>query len=122
MVLFGAKAIEFRPNRTTISAEHADLNEIAGLDVGGQEEGAGHMIEVVAGRAIEAESRHLGFALGLTQQRDREAPANMRGVEQRAIGAIIDIEFLPAALFAPSDPPTLLSGSRATGPDRQSVG
>src|SRR3546814_18791495 len=83
MGLVGAEAIEFRPHRTAISAEHADLNEIAGLDVGGQEEGAGHMIEVVAGRAIEAESRHLGFALGLTQPRDREAPAHMRGVEQR---------------------------------------
>src|SRR3546814_9650909 len=45
MGLVGAEAIEFRPHRTAISAEHADLHEIAGLDVGGQEEGAGRSEE-----------------------------------------------------------------------------
>lgn len=72
------------------------------------------MVEVVAGRPIEAE-RCQFLARRIAQQRDRKAPADMRGVEQRAIGAVVDVEFVAAALFDPHDQRAVLGGQRATG-------
>src|SRR3546814_8770694 len=85
------RSVELRPHRTAIGAEHADLDEVAGLDVRRQIEGPRHMVEVVAGRPVEAERRQL-LARRFAQQRDRKAPADMRRVEQRAIGAVVDIK------------------------------
>src|SRR3546814_6163231 len=95
--LVGTEAVELRPHRTAIGAEHADLDEVAGLDVRRQIEGPRHMVEVVAGRPVEAERRQL-LARRFAQQRDRKAPADMRRVEQRAIGAVVDIKLFAAAL------------------------
>src|SRR5687768_9259361 len=47
-----AEAVEAGAHRAAVSAEHADLNIIAGADVAGQLERAGHPVEVVAGRAV----------------------------------------------------------------------
>src|SRR3546814_9003674 len=70
--LVGAEAVELRPHRTAIGAEHADLDEVAGLDVRRQIEGPRHMVEVVAGRPVEAERRQL-LARRFAQQRDRKS-------------------------------------------------
>ena len=50
------ETVEAGAHGATISAEHADFDIIAGLDVGREFERPGHMIEVVAGRAVEAEA------------------------------------------------------------------
>ena len=49
------EAVEAGAHRAAIGAEHADLDIVAGLHVGGQHERPGHMVEVVAGRPVEAE-------------------------------------------------------------------
>ena len=54
------------------------------------------MVEIVAGRPVEAERHVARAAVGLAQQHDRKAPADMRRIEQRAIGAVVDVEFGPA--------------------------
>src|SRR3546814_18544344 len=54
--LVGAEAVELGPHRAAIGAEHADFDEIAGLDVGGQEDGTCHMVEIVA----RSEERRVG--------------------------------------------------------------
>src|SRR3546814_12989508 len=51
-----AEAVELGAHRAAIGAQHPDLDEIARLDVGGKEEGARHMVEIVAGREIGRES------------------------------------------------------------------
>src|SRR6476659_9271988 len=50
-----AEAVELRPHRAAIGAKHPDLDIIAGPDVGGELERSRHMVEVVAGRPVEAE-------------------------------------------------------------------
>src|SRR3546814_18617829 len=72
------------------------------------------MVEVVAGRSVEAERRQL-LARRFAQQRDRKAPADMRRVEQRAIGAVVDIKLFAAALFDPDDQRAVFGGQRAAG-------
>src|SRR3546814_13422752 len=88
--LVGAEAVELRPHRTAIGAEHADLDEVAGLDVRRQIAGPRHMVEVVAGRPVDAERRTL-LARRFAQQRARKAPAEMRRPEQRPLGPAADI-------------------------------
>src|SRR4051794_10134803 len=55
-----SEAVELRPHRATIGAEHADLDIVADPNVAGQLERAGHAIEVVAGWAVEAELHRAG--------------------------------------------------------------
>src|SRR3546814_11094277 len=43
--LVGAEAVELRPHRTAIGAEHADLDEVAGLDVRRQIEDRKSVVE-----------------------------------------------------------------------------
>src|SRR3546814_16448742 len=97
MGLVGAEAVELGPHRAAIGAEHADLDEIAGLDVGAQEEWPCHMVEVVACGSIEAECHRRGVAFDVAMQRDRKDPANMRGGAQRTVSAVVDIQLVPAS-------------------------
>ncbi|MCY1170694.1 hypothetical protein D9M73_107810 [compost metagenome] len=57
------------------------------------------MVHVVAGRAIETECHVLRAAFRLAQQLDRETPADMRRIEQRAIGAVVDVQLITTTLF-----------------------
>src|SRR3546814_14825542 len=60
-------------------------------------------------------SSDLLLARRFAQQRDRKAPADMRRVEQRAIGAVVDIKLFAAALFDPDDQRAVFGGQRAAG-------
>ena len=73
------------------------------------------MVHVVAGRAIEGEAFQLFLALILAQQGDGEAPADMGGIEQRAIGAVVDVEFLATAAFDAHDDRAIFRRQRAAG-------
>src|SRR5205814_7469189 len=89
-----AEAVELRAHRAAIGAEHPDLDIIAGPDISGKVEGAGHAVEVVAGWAIEAERHRAGARLLFADEANGIAPADVRGVEQRAIGTVVNVEFL----------------------------
>src|SRR5436190_3899298 len=97
-MILDPEAVEAGPHRATIGAKHADLDIIAGLDIGGQIERPGHMVEIIAGRPIKAERHRPGVRRLLAHQLDRIAPADVRGIEQRAIGAVVDIQLIAAAL------------------------
>src|SRR3546814_2808930 len=58
-----AKAVKRRPHGAAIGAEHADLDIVPGAYIRGQKKGPGHMIHIVAGRAVKAELFQPGFAL-----------------------------------------------------------
>src|SRR5689334_23189319 len=70
-----AEAIEAGAHRAAIGPEHADLDIVAGPDVGRQLERPGHMVEVVAGRPVEAELHRPGGRIAVADQADRVAPA-----------------------------------------------
>src|SRR3546814_9623128 len=69
-------------------------------------------LEVVACGPIEAECHRLGVAFDVALQRDRKAPADMRGVEQRTVGAVVDIQLVAAALFDAHDQRAIFGGQR----------
>src|SRR3546814_17478489 len=72
-------------------------------------------LEVVACGPIEAECHRLGVAFDVALQRDRKAPADMRGVEQRTVGAVVDIQLVAAALFDAHDQRAIFGGPPAAG-------
>src|SRR5512139_2142803 len=49
------ETVEAGPHRAAVGAEHPDLDIVARGDVGGEHERPRHMVEIVAGRAVEAE-------------------------------------------------------------------
>src|SRR3546814_12625719 len=81
------------------AAEHADLNIVPGAYIRGQKKGPGHMIHIVAGRAVKAELFQPGFALFFPQEPNRKTPADMRRIKQRPICAIVDVELIAPAPF-----------------------
>src|SRR5687768_10427318 len=94
-----AEAVEAGAHRAAVGAEHADLDVIAGRDVARKLERAGHAVEVVAGRSVEAELHRPNPRGGLAQQPHRIAPADVRGIEQRSVSAVVDVQLRAAALF-----------------------
>ena len=60
------------------------------LHVRRQPERSRHVVDGVAGRAVEGIALH-GLAAPLGQAADREAPADMRRIVERAIGAVVDV-------------------------------
>src|SRR3546814_21032134 len=58
-----AKAVKRRPHGEAIGAEHADLAIVPGAYIRGQKKGPGHMIHIIAGRAVKHELFQPGFAL-----------------------------------------------------------
>src|SRR3546814_8307580 len=79
------------------------------------------MVEIVARRAVEAERHHLAVALHVALKRDGEAPADMRGVEQRPVSAVVDVELVAAALFDAHDQRAILGRQRTARLDRKST-
>ena len=62
------------------------------------------MIQIVAGGTVETELGQLGLVILRAQQLYREAPADMGGIEQRAIGTVINVQFgAAAALYLDDD-------------------
>src|SRR3546814_17831894 len=57
------------------------------------------MIEIVAGRPVEAERHVLRLRSLLAHQLDRKAPADMRRIEEGAVSAVVDVELVAAALL-----------------------
>jgi hypothetical protein len=51
----------------------------------------------------------------LALERDREAPADMRGVEQRAVGAVVDVQLVAAAAFDPDQQAGIFGAQRTAG-------
>src|SRR3546814_2471789 len=88
-----------RPHGAAIGAEHADLDIVPGAYIRGQKKGPGHMIHIVAGRAVKAELFQPGFALFFPQEPNRKTPADMRRIKQRPICAIVDVELIAPAPF-----------------------
>src|SRR5437868_2041727 len=76
-----AEAVEAGPHCAAVGAEHADLDIIARADVAGKHERPGHLIEIVTGRAVEAELHRPHARILLAQQPNRIAPADVRGVK-----------------------------------------
>src|SRR5690606_31189229 len=72
------------------------------------------MVKIVTGRTIEAERQQLDIAFRIAQQRDGKAPSDVGGVEKRAIGTIVNVELLAAALFDAHDERAILGRQRAT--------
>src|SRR3546814_11762018 len=62
------------PDTTLFRSEHPDLDIVARADIGGQLERAGHLIEIIARRAVEAERHVARIARRLAQQAHRKAP------------------------------------------------
>src|SRR3546814_11232418 len=81
------------------SSDLADLNIVPGAYIRGQKKGPGHMIHIVAGRAVKAELFQPGFALFFPQEPNRKTPADMRRIKQRPICAIVDVELIAPAPF-----------------------
>src|SRR3546814_8388724 len=73
-----AKAFKRRPHGAAIGAEHADLDIVPGAYIRGQKKGPGHMIHIVAGRAVKAELFQPGFALFFPQEPNRKTPADRK--------------------------------------------
>ena len=72
------------------------------------------MVEVVAGRPVEAElHRPRRVDSPLADQPHRIAPADVRGIEQRAIGAVVDVELVAAALFDAHEQAGIFGAQRA---------
>ena len=71
------------------------------------------MVHIVAGRTIEGEAGHRRVAFLVTQQRDRETPTDMRGIEQGAIGTVVDVEFGAATALHPDDDGAIFRRQRA---------
>src|SRR4051794_3386957 len=86
---------------------------VAGGDVAGEGEWSRHAVEIVASRSVEAEVRRTDPRGHLAQQPDRIAPADMRGVEQCAVGAVVDIELVAATLFDAHDQARIFRAQRA---------
>src|SRR5688572_3714542 len=80
-----AEAVEAGPHRAAIGAEHSDLDIVARAHVRRKMERPGHMVEIVAGRPVEAEAHVANVRFLLAKQLHREAPADMRRIEQSAI-------------------------------------
>src|SRR5438270_10409230 len=94
-----AEAVELRPHRAAVSAEHANFDVIARADISRKLERSGHSVKVVAGRAVEAELYRPRVRLLVTDEPYRVAPVDMGSVEQRTIGAVVDVQFLATTLF-----------------------
>src|SRR5688500_7832648 len=94
-----AEAVEAGAHRAAVGAEHADLDVISGRDVARKLERAGHAIEVVASRAVEAELHRPDLGRLIAQQPHRVTPADVSGVEQRPISAVVDVQLRSAALL-----------------------
>src|SRR3546814_19527655 len=60
--------------------------------------------------AIEGEAGQFRLALFLPQQGHGETPADMRRVEQRAIGAVVDVAFGAATAFDAHDDRAIFGG------------
>src|SRR4051794_10502152 len=110
-----AEAVELGAHGAAVSPEHADFDIIAGPNVARKLERSRHLVDVVAGRPEEAEFRGASFRRRLPQQAYRIAPADMRRIEQRAIGAVVDVELGAAALFDAHDEARIFGTERATG-------
>src|ERR1041384_1220627 len=93
------KAVELGAHGRAIGAEHANLDIIADLDVAGQLERSRHAVEIVAGRPVEAELHWADARFLLAQQPNRIAPAEVGGIEEGAICAVVDVELVSTALF-----------------------
>src|SRR3569623_149075 len=94
-----AEAVELGPHRTAIGAEHPDLDIIARTDVARKLEGPSHVVEIVAGRTVEAERHVADVRFLLAHLADRVAPSDVGGIEQSTVGALVDIQLIAAALL-----------------------
>ena len=104
-----------RPHRAAVRAEHADLDIVARADVGGEQERPAHEVHVVARWAIEAERQRLGPARLGADQFDGEAPVDVRRVEQRAVGPVVDEQDVVAALLDADEDRRVLGRERTAG-------
>src|SRR6187551_328373 len=109
------EAVESGAHCAAVCPEHADLDIISGLDVSGQLERPGHMVEIVASWPVEAESDRLRPRRLVAKKGNREAPAHVRGIEQRPIGTVVDVEFVAAPLFHANDKARIFGAQRAAG-------
>src|SRR6185503_20219640 len=94
-----AEAVELGAHRASIGSEHADLDIVASSDIAGKLERTGHAVEVVAGRAVEAELHGPHVRTLIADQAYGVAPADVRGVEQSAVSAVVDVKLVAAALL-----------------------
>src|SRR6185503_14850443 len=107
-----AKAVEGGAHRAAVGAKHPNFDIIAGSDIAGKRERTGHMVKIVAGRAVKAEFHRPDLRGRVAQQPHRITPADVRGVEQRPIGAVIDVQLRSAALLDPHDQAAVFGAQR----------
>src|SRR6185312_6290752 len=108
-----AEAVELGAHRTAISAEHPDLDIIARTGVARKLERPGHPVQIVAGRAVEAELHRAHLRLLFADQPYRVAPADMGRVEQSAIGTVVDVELIATALLHADEHARIFGTQRA---------
>src|SRR5687767_10577385 len=83
---------------TTIGPRVADLDEVAFLDGGWQQERPLHVIDGVAGRSPQLKrSQHMRLLHSPADEPDRKIEAEMGCIEQDAVAAVIDVEVVAAA-------------------------
>ncbi len=71
------------------------------------------MVDAVAGRAIEAEGLQLRGSLAVPDQLGREGPARVGGIEQRAIGPVVQVKGVTLAQVDPAQDGRTLGHDRA---------